>query len=470
MDDRNQKPLWSELLNRALLPKLITLCMAVWLHASNSMLTATTMPSAIAEIGGFSLISWTFALYLAGSIASAASVGFVVNKHGFQHTMAGFACVYVVGCIAVASAPLMSWLLVGRLTQGVGGGALIALVYIAQERFFPSRLIPKTVGLVSVIWTMAALSGPTIGGAFATYGSWRWAFWSFAIQGVLLIPAVYYLLSGGEKSNPQVAGKIPIFRIGFLCSAILLFSLSGVNYTNVGSPLMVLAGCVALALFIARDRRSNTNKIFPSAASDIQSPMANGLVATFILSLSIMSFLVYGPFILINLYDLSPLQAGFVVLVESLAWGFAAISLSGVMEQNEPRLIRTGSAIVFIGLGLMAIAFPLVSLWFVVFAAIFLNFGMGMMWGYIIKRLVAAAPAEDKGRASSMLPITQQTGFALGAALSGLIANGLGLSDNSDATIIKTAAFWLFAGFLPLALLGNVFAWRFTSSKFLKNE
>ncbi len=43
---------WRALLNRQYLPKLATMALALWLHASNSMLTATIMPSAVDEIGG----------------------------------------------------------------------------------------------------------------------------------------------------------------------------------------------------------------------------------------------------------------------------------------------------------------------------------------------------------------------------------------------------------------------------------
>ena len=96
-----------------------------------------------------------------------------------------------------------------------------------------------------------------------------------------------------------------------------------------------------------------------------------------------------------------------------------------------------------------------------------------MMWGFIIKRIIAAAAPADKDRTSSLLPITQQTGFALGAALSGLIANRLGISEIPDLAGIdqqetrlenlRQIAFWLFAGFVPLACLGNLMVWRFVS-------
>jgi hypothetical protein len=88
-----------------------------------------------------------------------------------------------------------------------------------------------------------------------------------------------------------------------------------------------------------------------------------------------------------------------------------------------------------------------------------------MMWGFIIKRIIAAAGAADKDRTASLLPITQQTGFALGAALSGLIANSIGLNQDPTVLEIESIAFWLFAGFVPIALLGNIMAWRFVGNR-----
>ena len=68
---------WRDLLTREYMPRLVTMALALWLHASNSMLTATTMPSAVDEIGGLEWISWAFALYLAGSISAAATMSLV---------------------------------------------------------------------------------------------------------------------------------------------------------------------------------------------------------------------------------------------------------------------------------------------------------------------------------------------------------------------------------------------------------
>ena len=133
---------WRDLFSRAYLPRLITLALALWLHASNSMLTATTMPSAVDEIGGLELISWTFALYLAGSIAAAASISLLVARFGLKKTMMQAALVFTGGCVLVALAPNMPLLLVGRILQGIGGGGLLPEMWPMA-----SRLLAGAVGV-----------------------------------------------------------------------------------------------------------------------------------------------------------------------------------------------------------------------------------------------------------------------------------------------------------------------------------
>ena len=174
-----------------------------------------------------------------------------------------------------------------------------------------------------------------------------------------------------------------------------------------------------------------------------------------------MSFIIYGPVILMQLYDLSPFSAGLVVLSETLAWSISAITFAGVSTRNEPWVIRGGSALVLLGLCVQSQVLPNGPLWLLIGVVTVANLGFGMMWGFIIKRLISLAPESEKDRAASLPPITLQTGFALGSALSGIIANGLGLGVGIDDDTMRQIATWIFAGFIPLALAGNVFAWRF---------
>lgn len=452
---------WREILTREYASKIATLVLAVWLHASNSMLTATTMPSAVEEIGGLNLLHWTFALYLVGSIVAGASVGLLVVRKGIRTTMIRAALVYAIGSAVVALAPSMPVVLIGRILQGLGGGGLMGLVYISQDRFFPNHFVPRIVACMSLTWMLAAFSGPMIGGAFATWGVWRMAYWAYAIQALLLMVAIRSLLPMESPDPATKAERLPVVRLSFLAAAIFLVSLAGAAYDRILSPLLVLLGVMSLVFFVFRDRDASSSRILPSGVTNLNHTLGNGVLTIFLLCLCIMSFLIYAPTILIKLYGLTPFAAGLVVMVETIGWGGAAILFSGVAVNREPALIRTGGAMILCGLIGLALTLPGESLWLVIIVALFSNSGFGMMWGYIIKRIVAAAPADEKNRASALLPMTLQSGFALGAALAGIIANSLGLSEDMSDDGIRLVAFWLFAGFVPIALAGNIFAWRF---------
>ena len=453
---------WGEVLSRAYLPQLLVLCLAIWLHAANSMLTATTMPAAVADIGGLKLISWAFALYLMGSIVAATAVSACVATFGLRRIMLAATLVYTLGGAVCAAAPAMPVLLAGRTVQGIGGGALVALVYIAGDRFFPNRLVPRVVACLSIVWMASALSGPLVGGAFANAGLWRFAFWSFAAQGALLAFAVRPLLRRARAEAVLQAREIPVVRLALVAASILAISFGGVVASMAEATVLLVSGCVCLWLFVARDSAAGPTRLLPRRATDLAHPVGCGIAMTFIMSLCMMSFLVYGPILLIRLYGLTPLEAGFVVLSESLGWTAGAFFLSGLAPVHEGRLIRAGSALLLAGLAALAWLVPYGPLWLIVVAAFFGTAGFGMMWGYIIKIVIGHAQPGDRERAGSLLPSAQQTGFALGAALTGIVANGLGFEQMTEVDEYRTAAFWLFAAFVPPALLGNLVAWRFS--------
>ena len=455
---------WRALFTREHFPKLGVMCLAVWLHAANSMLAATTMPTAVEEIGGLHLINWAFALYLTGSIISGVSVSLLILKVGFKSTMIYAAVIYGLGCVLCAIAPSMWILLIGRTIQGLGGGALVALVYVSQDRFFPNKLVPKIVAIVSIVWMIAACVGPIVGGTFATLGIWRMAFWVFFAQAFMMVIAVGMLITADQSHDNIDADPIPIIRLIFLAGAVLLISLAGAQFHVIYSPILIAAGLTSLGLFILRDRMATRSKMLSPQIIDINHPVGAGLMTTFLLCISIMQFLIYGPFILIHLFGVTPFQAGLIVILETIGWTTGAIILSGVSHQHERLIIRSGSAGVALGMVAMAYILPVGPIWLIMTVAFLSNIGFGMMWGFIIRRTVAAAPAGEKDRTSGALPTTQQLGFAIGAAFCGVVANGLGLSDESSYEEIQRVAFWIFAVMVPVTILGNITAWKFTQN------
>ena len=353
----------------------------------------------------------------------------------------------------------MAVMLIGRAAQGLGGGGLLALSYVAVARLFPDRLMPRLMALISAIWGVSALCGPLIGGVFASMGFWRGGFWAFALQAAVLILAALILLRPEQERADRTAARPPYVRLALLAAATLAIAEAGVRASLGPSLALGLAGLLLLWWFLRRDAGA-ADAILPAGGLDIRLSTGAGLIAVFTLSAATISFTTYGPFLMSLLHGADPLVGGYMVALESAAWSVAAIVTASAGARLEPRLIRWGAVTIVLGIVGFALVMPQGPVGALAPWALLQGAGFGMAWAFIIRRVVAGAAASDRERAASALPTAQLIGYALGSALSGMVANALGFADGATPEEGRAAGFWVFAAFLPLAAVGLVAAWR----------
>ena len=70
----------------------------------------------------------------------------------------------------------MASLIVFRAVQGLGAGAVqpISMTIVGDTWSLEERA--KVQGYLASVWAVAAVVGPTLGGVFADYVTWRWIF------------------------------------------------------------------------------------------------------------------------------------------------------------------------------------------------------------------------------------------------------------------------------------------------------
>jgi MFS family permease len=450
---------WSALRQGGGLAQISILCLGVWLHAANSMLVATTLPSAVMEFGGAHLVSWAFTLYLLGSVLAGSMTGLLVSQWGLKPAIMGAVSLYTAGTIICAITPNMEIMLFGRLTQGLGGGGLVALTFVAVNRWYDSHVLPRAMALISAVWSTSAFMGPLIGGSFATYGNWRMAFWLFVLQAFVFVVLALFIIKPNTTRVTVEKIAIPVVRLSVLTGAVLAMAMAGIYFNFMWSIIFAATSLLLLWKFLRLDAQAPA-KMFPSDPFTLGSRRGAGMTLLFLASASGMSFLVFGTFLLERLFDATPLVAGYIVAIESVAWGVGAVTFAGVQQSREKLLIHTGSF--FILITLVGYAFALASdlLWWVAICALFQGLGFGMMWGFVAKRVIADTDNTERDVASSSIPTTEQIGFALGAAATGLVANSLGFDESMTNVQLKQIAFWLFAAFTPLMLYANFAAWK----------
>ncbi|MFN3987709.1 MAG: MFS transporter [Rhodocyclaceae bacterium] len=435
----------------------LALCFGVWLHAGDSLMTATVMPAAIGDIGGAAFVYWALALYELGSIVAGAATGLLALRWGLIRAMVLASLIYAFGCAVSGLAPDMATLLAGRLLQGLGGGWMMALAYVGVTVLYPAERWPRIFGIQSAVWGVSAMVGPAVGALFAAAGMWRGAFWAFALQALLLAAVVPWVLPRRQPASLQAS--VPWPALTLIVLGVLAVLMAGVQASLAAGAAWIVGGVLVLRFALRKDS-TRSDRLLPRAPLDPFSPWGPGLLMVLLLSMSTVPLFVYGPLIMAAVYDAPPTVFAAILAAESVAWSVVAVATARATPRYEPLLIRSGAVAIVLGVVGLAAFMPSGSLGLVAAAAILQGSGFGACWGFVIRRIVGRVAPDDHERASSAVPTMQILGYAMGAAAAGLVANALGMGDAMSADTGRRIGFWIFASFLPLCAVGLWAAWR----------
>lgn len=448
---------WREVLTGAHAPSLALVCLAVWLHAADSMIVATMIPSIVAEIGGTAFVGWSVSLYEVGSIVAGAAGAVLTMRHGLRAPMAIAAVVFGTGCALAALAPTMPVLLVGRALQGLGGGGLVAMSFVAIGVLFPRRLAARALAAVSTLWGVSAFLGPLVGGAFVELGSWRAGFWFFAVQALALAAWIATRPDPAARADgggAPAAGRLPLGRLGLLCVAVVLVAAAGVRIEPVRTFVLVAGGVVCLALFLAWDARANANRLLPRRPLDPRRPTGAALLMILALSMATIAITAYGPLLVTSIHGASALTAGYIVACSSIGWTVMAVLVSGLPERFDRLLIACGMVVVTLSIVGFLVVVPRGPVWLIAACAALEGGGFGMAWTFVLRRTTALAEPDESRRVAGSIPTIQRLGYALGSAYVGVVANASGLLTMQSAGAAADVAHAVFLACLPAAAVG----------------
>jgi len=427
-------------------------------------MTATIMPSVAADIRGYAWFGWVVAIYLVGSIVAGATAGRMALRFGLKPSLALGGLTYALGCAAGALAPTIGLFIAGRLLQGIGGGWVVGLSFVAVTRLFPQSLWSRVLSALAGVWGVASLVSPLVGGLFAQGGFWRGAFWLFAAQGVLFVIAATVLVPPSAADEPaEPAGSIPFGAMAVLTAAILAIGAAGLTGKVWTSAGLGLLGVVLLALFFRLNARAAA-PLVPAEAADPRTGTGAGLMVIFCMCAGTASITAYLPALLQSLYGASPILAGYILVSEAMAWTVAAFLVAS--RAGSSGFIRAGGIGIVVGLAAFALIVPQGGLLLTPICTLVEGAAFGVLWAFNIARLIAAAPPEEQAIASSSAPTMQSIGTAVGSAASGVIANILGFGRGLTHDRAQAGGFWLFAAFLPVTVLGALAAWRVAQQQF----
>ena len=128
-------------------------------------------------------------------------------------------------------------------------------------------------------------------------------------------------------------------------------------------------------------------------------------------------------------------------------------------------LIRTGMGLAVVGIAGFIVTVPVGSLPGMVVSGLLEGLGFGLSWPSIVRRIVHLSDQNERILAAAAPATVQRIGFAVGAAATGIAANMSGLADGISVEAARAAGFWVFAGFIPVLVVGVFCLWWFTTTE-----
>lgn len=407
----------------------------VFLVGFESLAVTTVMPVVSEQLNGASLYALAFAGPLASGVLGMVIAGGWSDRNGPSGPLYASVAVFIAGLLICGLAGNMELLVVGRLVQGLGGGAITVALYVVVARVYPPIMHPQIFAAFAAAWVVPSLVGPLAAGLVAEHIGWRWVF--LGVVGLVLVAMIAVVPSLRSMASGPAADRKPFSFASLGWAGLAVVAVLGLNLLAevpaYGPYLM--AGSVLIMLIAVRPLLPRGTLL-----------AVRGLPATILVrSLAAGSFFgaeVYVPYLLMDHYGLSPAIAGLALTGGALAWALAS-AIQGRMGERltHARAIAIGAclATAAIALVLITVLLDLPAL-VAVGAWILGGGGMGLVYPRLSVLTLFYSMPSTQGFNSSALSIADSLGAALSLVAAGLVFAAFASSDSFAAVFAFTLA------------------------------
>ncbi len=326
------------------------------LAALDQTIITTAMPRIIEQLSGFDRYSWATTSYLFSSTVAVPVSGKLSDLYGRKNSLLIGVFIFVLASIACGSAyslpgfPIdgMNQLIIYRILQGIGGGAIVSLCFSVVGDLFAPAERGRYQGYFAAVFALASIIGPALGGYIADVASWRWLF--FINLPIGAIGSILFYLKFKEPKRETATEAFDWRGLVLFCvtATCLLFV---VSLPSQQAPLLVnisLVGMFAilLALFL-RLEIAHPNPFLPVRL------IRNKIILISIISLAVYGIGMFGAGLLVPLFmqsirGMSVSHSGIVLSPLILIVAIASIAGGQWMSRSGKY-----KAIVLTGLSLM---------------------------------------------------------------------------------------------------------------------
>ncbi|KAL2159786.1 hypothetical protein VTH06DRAFT_1919 [Thermothelomyces fergusii] len=322
---------------------LLSSFLALFLVALDRTIIATAVPRISDEFQALGDIGWYGSAYMLTTACAQLLFGRVYKFYDMKWVFLSSIIVFEIGSVICGAAPTSTVLIIGRAVAGLGAAGIFSGGVLVMIPMIPLHRRPAFQGLFGVVFGIASVMGPLVGGGFTGEVTWRWCFYiNLPIGLVVLVLMCFYWNPPKEKRVP-VAYKTHLTRLdplgmlfflpGVVC-LFIAFQWGGTTYAWSNWRIILLLGLFSacVVVFIALQiLMPDTASVPPRVI--MQRSVACGTGFTFFLSGSMLMLVYYVPVWFQTVKQVDPIKSGIYTLPLVLSLVASSVAAGGITQK-----------------------------------------------------------------------------------------------------------------------------------------
>lgn len=237
---------------------LVVACATHFLVGADGLAVAIALPHVQGTFGAAAIdTQWLLTGYAVTFASFMLLCGRLGDLYGRRRLLVVGMLLFTGGSLLAGVAPGLSWLVAGRVLQGLGAAAAApATLALIGGLYPPGPARTRALSLLAAMTTIGVMSGLVLGGVVIDRLGWRWVFLLMVVPSAVTAVAAPLVLPetrAGQATRPDVRGAV-LVSAGLVA---LLFGLTRIEHGAVAAALLsLLAGGVLLTAFAVWERRA----------------------------------------------------------------------------------------------------------------------------------------------------------------------------------------------------------------------
>lgn len=322
------------------------------------------------------------------------------------------------GMLGSALSTSIGPLIFARVVTGTGTALMVPAGLAISTSLFPQAERATPIGYWTSTVAISPLLGLVIGGSLLEFTSWRWL---FAGQVALGLPPLIAAFVGFDEQRFPVRGRFDwegSAAVGVASLALMLAAtwLGRYGLSDLHVASAVLVSGLACAWAISAEKRADNPVLPPTLLSDPSVVLS--LVCRFTLNFSYMGAFLSLPYMLAELWHLTPSGVSL-----QLVWRPLAMGLTGpfagrlALRFGASQLVVMGALAIFVSTAAFMALDASPNTWLLVSGLTVAGVGLGLSSPGTVAVVTSRVGAELLGTASGLMTLSATIANALGMAV-----------------------------------------------------